>query len=595
MNVQSTDRWFVVLLIFGLLRPIAAFAAEDTISAEIDKTRGTLEDQFVYTLTIAGSPDEAPELPAIDGIDVQPAGTSTNVSIINGAMSKTQEYRFVLTPQRAGAFVIPPVTVKFKGREQSTLAIRFNVEGPSGSSSAPGNSGTAQKTADVAFVEREFSTTQPYVGQVVMIKTRFFTRARLLEASIDPKAPSTVKRVPVDGEKSYEQVIDGTPYRVIEITEAWIPLAPGKIEAAPFEFKARLRMPNRQSRSGRSMLDEFFDDPFFGGGGRSTVRTFQSSPQTLEVQPLPTTGKPAKFNGWVGEYQLKGSLSASEVKVGETATVTIEVSGRGSLEGAQSPEFPPLADVKVYPDKAERSQSIDRDEGMVSKSVFRFALVPLKPGRLELPPVEVAVFNPVSGQYEALRAELGSMNVVGEAVAAPADREPRAQEEVKQTGDDLLPWKSVAAPQSVRITRQDALLCGGAVGASLRFWMGVWGYQLWQRKREHIDPVARRQKAFKSFVVAWNKLDDSSDPWLAALKLMSRYVIDKRNLSATLLTSEEIVAELQRAGVESASLAELRQHLRRLEEAAFGGGSSSAWQDLKRTVPETLRGIDRQC
>ena len=59
---------------------------------------------------------EPPVVPSIDGVEIKALGAplrSTQITSINGrtTTSKTQIFAYELTPQRAGTFQIPPVTV----------------------------------------------------------------------------------------------------------------------------------------------------------------------------------------------------------------------------------------------------------------------------------------------------------------------------------------------------------------------------------------------------------------------------------------------------------------------------------------------------
>jgi hypothetical protein len=56
-----------------------------------------------------------------------------------------------------------------------------------------------------------------------------------------------------------------------------------------------------------SMLDDFFNDPFFQnamGGVTEKDITVASEPETLKVLALPTEGRPAGFTGAVGKFEV---------------------------------------------------------------------------------------------------------------------------------------------------------------------------------------------------------------------------------------------------------------------------------------------------
>ena len=56
--------------------------AESRVEAELDKAVGSIEEGFELTITAFGNVDDEPTLPPIDGVDIQSAGSSSNMSWI---------------------------------------------------------------------------------------------------------------------------------------------------------------------------------------------------------------------------------------------------------------------------------------------------------------------------------------------------------------------------------------------------------------------------------------------------------------------------------------------------------------------------------
>jgi hypothetical protein len=569
-----------------------AVAAEATISADIDKTRGSLDDQFVYTLTITGSPKSEPKLPPIDGLEIQPAGTSTSVQIINGSMSKSQEHRFVISPLRAGNFTIPAISVQFDGGEQSTLPIQLVVNSTGGEA----NSASPKKN-EIGWLEREFSTTTPFVGQVVMVTTRFFTRARVMQYGLNPQVPTSVKRIPIEGEKSYDRVIDGVRYQVVEVSEALIPLAPGKIEFSPSEFQAKIRVPNTGGRGrGGSPLDNFFDDPFFGGG-RAQVKSFKSPPQAITVEALPIANRPAIFQGWVGDFTLKATLSSNAVKVGETLTLSVSVEGNGTLEGAADYVVSTINGAKIYPDKAEKNQSIDRENGIYSRATFKFAIVPTQAGTVVIPPVEIAVFNPSLKQYQILKQEFEPVAVNSEGVGSAANEVANAktQSDVQQLADDLLPWKSIAEIRPYRPQPIDWRICLVMVLGSALVTGASAGWRWRYRYLKRNDPAARRQRALKDFTQQLASVTESSaDGHALLLKSAVRYFQAKFGVQSAGMTTDEILALLAQRSIGAADMAEIKGILRVLEAATYGSVGND-FAKVRKQLLDWIGRMDSQC
>ena len=88
-----------------------------------------------------------------------------------------------------------------------------------------------------------------------------------------------------------------------------------------------------------------------------TVRRRLDIPPTrIEIRPLPTAGRPADFAGAIGEFTLRGGVEPDVVVPLDLVTLTVEISGKGTL-GEARPQLPKLdpALFKVYPPKETRS------------------------------------------------------------------------------------------------------------------------------------------------------------------------------------------------------------------------------------------------
>ena len=116
-------RWGILLWAVLLAGPLWA----GSLTGELDKAVGTVEDQYVYTLTATGEVEGNPVFPEVDGLEIESAGTSTNVSWINGRKSSEVAYNWLITPTREGTFAIPALQLKVDSVLQQTLPLRLEV------------------------------------------------------------------------------------------------------------------------------------------------------------------------------------------------------------------------------------------------------------------------------------------------------------------------------------------------------------------------------------------------------------------------------------------------------------------------------------
>ena len=100
----------VVIAVLALV-PLVAGAASYTVRSEVDAKKIGVEDQVQLTISLEGS--EAPDavtLPALTNLAI--AGgpfQSTQVSIVNGRMTQTRSWTYVLQPQGEGRAEVGPV------------------------------------------------------------------------------------------------------------------------------------------------------------------------------------------------------------------------------------------------------------------------------------------------------------------------------------------------------------------------------------------------------------------------------------------------------------------------------------------------------
>jgi hypothetical protein len=188
----------------------------------------------------------------------------------------------------------------------------------------------------------------------------------------------------------------------------------------------------------RSRRGSIFDDFF----GRSTAqpKTIRSGPISVEVQPLPPA--PAGYSGLVGSFKLAAELSKRVLKVGESTTLTLTVSGTGNAQMISEPQLPVLDQFKIYDDKP--GGAVDRSGNQLSgRKTFSKALVPLEPGQLQIPAISLTYFDPSRGSYQTSQTSAYSLDV------SPAD----GREELRLT-ESMAPSTGKVA---VRILADDIL------------------------------------------------------------------------------------------------------------------------------------------
>ncbi len=499
------------LCLFLLL--VSGYSQAQVVSAEIDKTQAQIDDIFQYTLTINGSAERDPELPEIDGIEIQSTGKSSSFSIINGSMSRESIYTYILTPLRPGQFVIPSLKIKVGGKVEETLAIRFEVldHGHSGT-----QAGTPIEARPPLFIERDVEPKDVFVGEPIKSTVRIFHRVNLHDADLQQKTQTSFLRYQAEGQKEYAKTIGQETYRVIELREVYVPLEGGTFELPAFTLKAKIsqQAPARSRRG--NLLDQFFGNSPFGGGDRFVQRSLSSEPVSVKVKPLPK-GAPAGFAGLVGNYQLEASLSRHSLDVGETSTLTLVLRGNGNGELGQTPKWSLPAAIKVYDDKPQLKRTLDEAGELQIVNTYKLALVPTSPGTFELGTLSIPVFVPSLGQYIQLSAQGGQLEVRGAAVVPEEKNLSPERKEVNTLKLDLVDVRKGKRLYSRgQFGKAEYSLASLILGLSLITLIGAWVFHELSKRKSDLSRKKKKKRALAHLKAGLAHLDKLS-PDLAEL------------------------------------------------------------------------------
>jgi tetratricopeptide (TPR) repeat protein len=433
---------------------------------------------------------EPPVVPNIDGVNVKALGApshSTQITSINGrtTTSTTQTFAYELTPQRAGTFQIPPVTINADGEAHHTRAIEFVA--------------SKSETGDLMFVEIAGKQKQIYVGQALDLTLKIWLRPysdRRLKVKLSegdmwrlisdrsawgPFAEQIQKLAQSEqrpeGKELLRKDADGVEhsYYLYQLEATIYPKRPGTIDGDNLKIVANY--PTALGRS-RGLFADVFEDMPGGGsspfgdddgfspfGARLTIQTVrplaeQAVVEPINVLPIPTAGRPADYRGAVGQYQIATDATPSHVKSGDPINLLVGISGTGPMELVQAPplaELPKLtADFKV---PSEPLAGFVKGE----RKIFQTTIRPRKPGITMIPAIPFSFFDPATAKFEtawskpvSIKVEQAEMLALDSVVhssasngANPKSNQPAATTADSTslavfTGDDLLasqqPW-----------------------------------------------------------------------------------------------------------------------------------------------------------
>jgi len=408
----------LLALPFALLLAAVPAAAALSIVAETDRTSVPIDGNLYLTVTVSGDSSSVPEpkLPNMQNFNVYDSGRSQSISIINGRITTSVSFTYILTPRFIGVQRIPSISV-FNGKEKAVAPeIEINVvkaapqqqaQGQPGRvvppGGAPGSPGgrparrPAQRQAaagDQIFLKAEPDRRSAYPGEQINLSIKFYTSVPL---SSNPQyVPPSFRNLIAEDlppVRNGETEINGVRYAYSEIKTALFALSPGPAEIKPLTVVAQV-----PSNEPVDPFDpNFFQNLMAMSGAQGKTREFTTETIKLDIKQLPD-GAPAGFAGAVGDFTVTAAADRSEARTGEAVNFSVTITGKGNLKAVTAPKLPDLPDFKVF----DTMSSLDvRKEGDVisGKKTFTYVLVPRSEGRRTVPPVRFSYFEPRSGAY----------------------------------------------------------------------------------------------------------------------------------------------------------------------------------------------------
>ncbi len=459
----------------GLLAVVTSALAD--VTARIDRPSVDLNESFVLELTVDTNIDMEPDLTVLDDKFYRgQLSQLSNTSIMNGQIRRSRTWTIALMAKSTGKQVIPAITVGNQKSQPISITINEPTNAPPGE-------------ADV-FITSEVDRTEAYVQSQILYRFKVYRAvATRQEGRRDPVISGAEVLIERAGdERSYEAILNGKAYNVIERVLAIYPQASGEISISPARFEARVL------RDGRIT-------------GR---KVFESQSHTVKILPIPAP--PADFPdaAWLParDVQLseEWSREPNEVAAGEPVTRKITISALGQIETQIPAIEPPVVEgMNVYTDKPDLTRFFEA-EGIRGVRRDQYAMIGVRGGPAEIPRLEVPWWDIEMGEWRI--ASLPARIIEVDAPEAEAILPPPADPEYA----DLANNGSAEQPEAVPVPdgfwkRVSQLIAGVWLLTVVAWW---WSSRETKRApREPEPPPIYKQQA--KFVKAARKAALAND------------------------------------------------------------------------------------
>ena len=418
-------RFYISLFITLCTLSISAQKAELSVAVSKNKLGLNQRLRIEYSINKQGADNfKAPDFTGFEVI--QGPSQSVSQSWINGKVSFTQSYSYILKPKRRGELIIQPANIKINGRTIDSKMMKIIVTAPI---ATPDNPNDPDYIAEQNIhLVAEISKSRPYVGEGIYVEYRLY-----VSENVSVYDTSVTEAPQYNGFWNQEIKINGFPvkmgkyngenYRYIVLQKALlIPTKTGKLTIDPMKMDIVIGVP-----TGRA--------DFFGNVITKNIKKdFSSVKKVIQPKSLPLEGKPENFTGAVGQFNFDVSLSKDILKANESSEIKVAVNGRGNLKLFELPAVKTPKELETY--QPERKESVRiTSNGLSGSFSDTYTVVPQYKGKYKLPDISFSYFDPKTEKYNTINTDDLYVDVLeGKELITTTDKTRPQQKNVVSSG-----------------------------------------------------------------------------------------------------------------------------------------------------------------
>jgi len=549
-----------IFTVLYLILSFGVYAEAQDIQAELRPAAFAVDQTATLQIKIGGVQNAEIDMPEVDGLVFHQGGKSSNIQIINGAVSSSVTYSFGVQAQKEGAYTIPAITVVIEGKKHYTDPINVSVaKSTADTPSHPSQQGgqAPAQLDSLSFIKFIPQKEKSYLGEVVPVQIKAYFRqgTRINQISLPRfQGEGLLLDELSSNPPQTEETVGNVPYRVL-IWDTYITGVKEGLHQIKLDLDATLLVPSRGRSPISGFGSNFFNDDLFNDffSSYSSKPIKVTSPETpFKIMVLPETLKPEGFTGAVGNFTLKLEARPTEVELGEPITLAMSVAGTGNFNHVEAPLLSDHDKIKLYTPNSTFSPGNSPYQG--SKR-FEQAAVITDPEARQIPPVVFSFFNPDTAQYQTIFSDPVDITIKSTAI------KPEAADLTSNTGNSDVK-EAVPGEDQGRISLVPVKLETGtiverirppflapwfiaAISACFVLITGLFGYRFYSRFQAG-HPEIRKRKALnvqkKQTLARLEKLDPSNPGYPAqARDTVEKYLCQVQQKKSGSLTTGDIV------------------------------------------------------
>jgi hypothetical protein len=591
-----------VLVVLGVLAT-PVFAQDATFVASVGQTPVTSGEQFTVSFTISASEAtgaksfQAPDFGQL--VVLSGPNSSTQMQIINGRMSASMSYSYILYARQPGKYTIGAASIEYKGKTLRTQPLQIEVVQGKPQQKAQRQQDSVD-IGDNLFIKAIADKQRVTLGEQLTVTYKLYTRVGISSYDLT-KAPVYQGFWAEEIEQPRQatltsEVVNGKQYRVATIrTTALFPTQPGKLTIAPLEVRCAVQIQTR--RRSDDPFDRFFSDPFFSML-QTVEQNIKSNALTVTVDPLPENAPP-EFSGAVGRYTLNVTVDKKEVMTGDPVTFRIVVSGAGNVKLLTLPKPKLPADFEAYEPKI--SEETTREGGAIrGKKIAEYLLIPRNAGQRFIEPVTFAYYDLGKRAFSMLHSSRIELTVTpGKTVSGGVTAASKSG--VRLLGEDIR-FLKLSPGEMQRVGESPFSLAWFTAGMVLPPFLFL-AALAYRKRKERFSGDVHRLRFEKAGKEASKRLKharkilaqgNTENYYAEVSKALIGYLEDKLHIPRAMLTVDEAVQRLQEGGVSADTADTLRRCFERAEFARFAPSADSqdARAELLDDAAEAINSIE---
>ncbi|MDP5027699.1 MAG: BatD family protein [Flavobacterium sp.] len=585
----------ILILLFSLL--YNAVSAQVKFEAQTERSSYGLNEriQLVFSINNEGDNFEPPKFSGFktEGPFIN-RGNQTSITVVNGKVSQKREIStqviYYLTPIKKGVFTIGAASIQYNETTYKSAPIKITITDPIQMPTYPGQQNNANFGEGIHLVA-EMSTKNPFVNEPVTVIYKLYFEPRSTVGNfrnfIAPKYEDfwsqyiDMKQLTAERGK-----FNGKDYSMVVLRKVILyPLEAGAKKIEPFKIDIDAEIP-----TGRR--------DFFGQYEMSVVqKSLSTGVQTINVKPLPESGKPEGFTGAVGKFDFVVKPSKTTLKAGESLDLEISVSGKGNLKLFTLPKPVVPSAIEMY--EPAHTENVETPvTGMAGKISDKYTIIPQFKGKYTIKPIVFSYYDLTTKSYKTITSNEITIDVLeGDGTIVSNQKATTKQEVIKK---DVFQYNKLKS-EFASVHKKDFLGSGLFYSLLLAPLFLIPIVMIARKQKEAKDAdafgnrVRRNNKLVKKYLSeAKKQMGDKVPFYMAMEKALHNFLKAKLHIETVEMSKENIIEILQNKNASETSVNQFIELMNDCEFARYAPATDTAMNnDFDRAI-EIITELEKQ-